>query len=132
QFERRSGCTAPRGAARLAEQAQGHDLEEEIARKIPALAPNTIWRNPRSFHRRPGEANIDSVQIGDEIAEHEERHEAPHHFGNGRLLDLCRHIGDDRKPGLSATIDNGVHLTGHEKPSRIAGSLLSFAVTGEV
>ena len=66
----------------------GHFQQEVGDEEQPrAEAVGRLRQAERRVHLQLGEADVHAVQVGDEIAHHQERHEPPHHLGNCSVLD---------------------------------------------
>jgi len=78
----------------LVQDDVGRHLEQEIGGEEHARAEaESGFGEPEvRVHRQLGEADIDPVEIGDEVAEDEERNEAPCDLRNCPRLDIVRHV----------------------------------------
>jgi hypothetical protein len=64
----------------------GH-LEEEVAdeEQAGAQAEHGFREAQVLRHLQLGKADVDAVEVGDHVAQHQERHDAPEHLLVGRL-----------------------------------------------
>jgi hypothetical protein len=72
----------------LQQQVRRH-LEDEVGKEEDAGAKPVLRRGQAevAVHRQGREAHVDPVQIGDEVADHQERHEPGRDLGNRRTLE---------------------------------------------
>ncbi len=55
---------------------------------MPAPRPKTVSLKPQVLaHLQLGEADVDAVEVGDQVAQHEKGHEAPEHLGVSALFE---------------------------------------------
>ena len=74
-----------RSSARLDGTSKQEIGEEEHA---GAEAEHRVGDADVGVHRQLGEADVDPVEIGDEVAEHEKRHETPSDLGHDATFDV--------------------------------------------
>ena len=81
----------PAAGAELFQRQIARHLEDEIADEEDAGAPGEDQRRELQFgvHGQRGEAEIDAVEIGEEIGQHQERDQAPGDGADGRGLDFA-------------------------------------------
>ena len=79
-----------RRAPNAIEQQIGGHLEQEIGEEehAGAEAEHRLADAEIGVHRQLGEADVDAVEIGDEVADDEKRYESPGDLGRRALFDV--------------------------------------------
>ncbi|MNT10340.1 hypothetical protein D3C72_1451650 [compost metagenome] len=97
----------PDARADLVHQQVARHLEQEVADEEQpcAQAEHGFGEGQVLAHLQLGEADIDAVQVGDHVAQHQERHDAPEHLAVGAFFDL----GFGIQPGVAAQAVKGGH-----------------------
>jgi hypothetical protein len=82
------------------DHVRGH-LEQEVANEEQACAEavDRVAELQLLRHLTFGEADVHPVQVGDHVAKHHERHEAPEHLRVGLLDEFIRRRGGPRECG---------------------------------
>src|SRR5215813_10736754 len=82
-------ATDPEARPYLVQDDGGGDFEQEVAEEEDARAKAEHLRCQANFliHGQGGEANIDAIEKGNEVQEHEERNEPPSYLSNRALFE---------------------------------------------
>src|ERR1700692_544442 len=83
-----------RAPNRSSRRLDGTSKMKYAIKKMPAPKPNAVCDRPRSwFIRERGKAHIYPVQIGDEVADDEERYQSPGDLRDGSTFYSMHRVG---------------------------------------